>query len=725
MRWPAKAAIVLAGAGALLLLGLGWILLHEPPPAIPDFAMVRAGHRTSDTRILDRHGELIHEMRIDPKVRRLAWVGLSEVSPVLLTAVLASEDRRFYRHDGVDGRAMAGAAWQWLRSGERRGASTISMQVASLLTPALRRQGGPRTLTQKWRQMRTAWALETRWSKTEILETYLNRVTFRGELQGVGAASAVLFAKTPHGLTEPEAVVLAALIRAPNSGSEATLRRAWAVRQAAGGQSSREEIAALAARVTDAPAGMGPHVALAPHAAWRLLAEMAPGSTRETISTTLDAPVQRLATELLAHHLLAVRDRRVQDGAVLVADNATGDILAYVGSSGTLSAASQVDGIQARRQAGSTLKPFLYGLALERRLLTPASLLEDTPLDVPVAGGLYRPRNYDDHFRGTLTLRTALAGSVNVPAVRTLALVGQDAFVTQLTRLGFGGLTESGDFYGPSLALGSADVSLWELVSAYRSLAVGGMRAPLRLIMGAPTAPPRRVYTEQTTFLLSSILADRESRSGTFGLENPLATSFWTAVKTGTSKDMRDNWCVGYSQRYTVGVWVGNFSGEPMQDVSGITGAAPVWLELMTYLHRQLPSLPAAPPRGVVSTTVRFPQELEPTRTEWFLAGTEPNDAIPLPAALQPTILMPMDGTLIAIDPDIPPAQQRVLFEARVPDSTARWHLDGTDLGPGRTLFPWNPTPGPHTLALVSADGHPLDTVTFEVRGIAITAVTD
>ena len=725
MRWPGRIALALGGAGALLLLGLGWLALREPPSAIPDFATVRAAHRTSDVRILDRHGVLIHEMRTDPKMRRLAWVSLSEVSPALLTAVLTSEDRRFYQHDGVDGRAMAGAAWQWLRGGERRGASTLSMQVASLLTPALRRQGGPRTLLQKWRQMRTAWALEARWSKAEILEAYLNRVTFRGELQGIGAASAVLFAKTPHGLTEPEAAILAALIRAPNAGSEVTSRRAWAVRQAAGGQSSQEEIATLAARVTDAPAGLGPRIALAPHAAWRLLAETAPGSSRETISTTLDASVQRLATELLAHHLLAVRDRRVQDGAVLVVDNATGEILAYVGSSGILSAASQVDGIQARRQAGSTLKPFLYSLALERRLLTPASLLEDTPLDVPVVGGLYRPRNYDDHFRGTLTLRTALAGSVNVPAVRTLALVGQDAFVTQLTRLGFGGLTESGDFYGPSLALGSADVSLWELVSAYRSLAVEGKWGPLRLTPDKPTAPPRQVYTEQTAFLLSSILADRESRSGTFGLENPLATSFWSAVKTGTSKDMRDNWCVGYSRRYTVGVWVGNFSGEPMQDVSGITGAAPVWLELMADLHREIPSLPPAPPRGVVSMAVRFPQELEPDRTEWFLAGTEPIDVAPLPVALQPTILMPTDGTMIAIDPDIPPAQQRVLFEARVLDGTTHWLLDGTDLGPARTLFPWNPIPGPHTLALITTDGHPLDTVTFEVRGIATTAVTD
>ncbi|HEX7548012.1 MAG TPA: penicillin-binding protein 1C, partial [Candidatus Methylomirabilis sp.] len=592
-----------------------------------------------------------------------------------------SEDRRFYRHGGVDGQAMAGAAIRWLTGGGRRGASTISMQVATFLAPGLRRQGGPRSLAQKWRQMRAAWALEVQCSKAEILEVYLNRVTFRGELQGIAAAAAVLFGKVPHGLTEPEAAILTALIRAPNAGRESLARRALAVREAAWGRSGREEIAALAARVTDIPRGSGPRVTLAPHAAGRVLAEASSARPGEPIRTTLDVGVQRVAAEVLAQHLLAVRESRVQDGAVLVADNASGEVLAYVGGSGTLSSASQVDGVRARRQAGSTLKPFLYGLALERRLLTPASLLEDTPLDVPVAGGVYRPRNYDEHFRGLLTVRTALAGSVNVPAVRTLSLVGLDAFVSHLEQLGFTGLMESGEFYGPSLALGSADVSLWELVNAYRSLANRGHWSALRMTPDAHDPTAREAYSEATAFLLSSILADRESRSGTFGLENPLATRFWTAVKTGTSKDMRDNWCVGYSRRYTAGVWVGNFSGEPMRDVSGVTGAAPIWLELMAYLHRQTPSYPPSLPAGVVVQAVHFPRGVEPDRPEWFLAGTAPTNPSPRPLGVHPTILVPAGGTLIAIDPDIPAAQQRVMFEARVSDGATRWLLDGIDLG--------------------------------------------
>jgi len=703
-------------AAAILTLTVAWSAIREPTPTVPTLDTVRAAHRPSETRLLDRNGDLLHEVRTDLTTRRLAWVTLSEVSPALIAAVLASEDRRFYEHGGVDLRAIVGAVLQRIAGGPRRGASTISMQVATLLSPGLQRRNAPRTTTQKWRQARHAWALESRWSKAQILEAYLNRVTFRGEVQGVGAAAAVLFGKAPHGLTEAEAAILAALIRSPNAGREVVARRAWAVRETSGGRSTREQIDALAARIAAAPSASGPTVALAPHAARRVLAERTTPSAGEVIRTTLDADIQRVATELMRRHLLGVQDGHVQDGAILVADNLTGEVLAYVGGSGRLSSARQVDGIQAKRQAGSTLKPFLYGVALDRRLLTAASLLEDAPLDVVVAGGVYRPRNYDDHFKGLMTVRTALASSVNIPAVRTVMLVGLDAFAGQLRQLGFA-LKEAGDFYGPSLALGSADVSLWELVHAYRSLATGGRWTPLRMTPASGDAISRRVYSEQTAFLVSSILADRESRSATFGLESPLATRFWTAVKTGTSKDMRDNWCIGYSRRYTVGVWVGNYSGEPMRDVSGVTGAAPVWLELMAHLHRDVPSAASARPDGIVAKVVSFPRGVEADRTEWFLTGTESaKPSLPSPAP-RPVILAPADGTLMAIDPDIPPARQRIVFEARVLDGTTRWILDGADLGAGQPLLAWKPIPGRHTLALADPDGTPLDTVTFEVRG--------
>ena len=705
-------------AGALCGLGLIWLAFTIPVPAIPSFQAVRASHRPSDVQLLDRNGEVIHEARMDKTGRRLSWVSLAEISPALRAAVIASEDRRFFSHGGVDARALVAAAFQWAARGPRRGASTISMQVASLLTGSRRQGGVPRTLVQKWRQMRLAWALEGRWSKAEILETYLNRVPFRGEVQGIAAAAGILFGKASHGITEAEAAVLAALIRAPNAGQEVVLRRAWAIREAHGGSLSREEIVAAVARALDASSGTGPRVALAPHAARHLLEPLRGAKTPRPTRSTLDAALQRVAMESLVRHLLAARDRHVQDGAVLVVENATGDVLAYVGGSGELSSARHVDGVRAMRQAGSTLKPFLYGLALEQRLLTPASLLEDAPLEISLAAGLYRPRNYDEQFRGILSLRTALAGSVNVPAVRTLNLVGTEALAAHLRRLGFEGLTESGDYYGPALALGSADVSLWELVNAYRTLANGGVWSPLR--MRAEAAQPSRrqpVLSPQAAFLVSHILADRESRTATFGLENPLATRFWSAAKTGTSKDMRDNWCIGFSPRYTVGVWVGNFSGEPMQDVSGVTGAAPVWLEVMSWLHRSGASRAPKPPAGLLPRMVSFPHGIEPDRVEWFLEGTEPQTARQGLAASHPRILAPVSGTTVALDPDIPRSRQRIIFESNGATPLLRWVLDGTDLGPAPDLVAWDLQPGSHSLSLVDALGQALDTSTFEVRG--------
>jgi penicillin-binding protein 1C len=465
---------------------------------------------------------------------------------------------------------------------------------------------------------------------------------------------------------------------------------------------------------------MGSRVALAPHLAQRLRRTT---QAATPMRSTLDSRLQEVAADILRHRLVAVRDQRVHDGAILVVENRSGEVLAYVAGSGELSSARYLDSIQARRQTGSALKPFLYGMALEQRILTPASLLQDEPLEVAVLGGLYRPRNYDEQFRGLVTVRTALGASLNIPAVRTLQLLGAEAFVQQLRRLGFDGAIESGDYYGPSLALGSVDASLWELVNAYRTLANGGIWSPLRLTLGEDSADAsRRVYSEATAFLLSHMLADRDSRSLTFGLENPLATRFWSAVKTGTSEEMRDNWCIGYTRQYTVGVWVGNLSGEPMRNVSGVTGAAPVWREVVGWVHRTTPSLPMTPPAGVLARKIGFPDALEAERTEWFLQGTEPQSRVERLAEGFPHIRRPISGEVIAPDPDIPPGHQRIVFEGDAVGADLRWVLDGQDLGPATSSLRWEPVPGNHTLALVDQDQHIVDTVSFEVRP-ALTAV--
>lgn len=716
------AIIISLLCGAILLC----LFLLIPEPSVPSFAEVRAAYRPSDAVLLDRSGEIIHEVRLDFTRRRLAWTPLSEISPALQKAVIASEDRHFYQHDGVDRKALLAAGLGLLSGRPRGGASTIPMQLATLSDPRLRRalqlrgraQGFSSRLYRKFRQMQIAWAIARHWSKAQMLEAYLNLVPFRGELEGVTAAAHRLFGKAPHGISEAEALVLAVLLRAPNATPDVVVRRAWALRERTAVRVSQEAVTKAVSVALYAAPATGPRVTLAPHVASRLLRSAQPG---RPVRSTLDVRLQRVATEVLRHHLLAVRERRVRDGAVLVVDTATGEVLAYVGGSGVLSSARYVDGVRAGRQAGSTLKPFLYGLALEKHILTPASLLEDEALALAVAGGLYRPQNYDQHFRGLVSVRTALGASLNVPAVRTLELIGAEIFVQQLRRLGFAGLSESGDYYGPSLALGSADVSLWELVNAYRTLANGGVWGPLRMTFDEVRSPQsaleQRLYSEGTAFLLSHILSDRESRSATFGLENPLATRFWSAVKTGTSKEMRDNWCIGYSQRYTVGVWVGNFSGEPMREVSGITGAAPVWLALMEWLHRTARSSPPQPPAGVLVRAASFPNDIEPPREEWFLQGTEPQALTQTLARSRPHVLAPVSGTVIALDPDMPPAQQRVVFEAETAGRPLRWTLDGIDVGSATRPIVWSPRPGKHTLSLGDEHSRLLDTVTFEVRG--------
>jgi penicillin-binding protein 1C len=454
---------------------------------------------------------------------------------------------------------------------------------------------------------------------------------------------------------------------------------------------------------------------LASHVAGRLLK----GGREAAVACTLDAGLQRFSEQRLAHHLILLKARHVGEGAILVAENRTGDILAYASHTADPARSRFVDGVIAKRQAGSTLKPFLYGAAFERRILTPASLLDDGPLDLSVFGGIYQPANYDHQHRGQVTARVALASSLNIPAVRAAEMLGIEAFVRTLRDVGIDKLNDSGAFYGPSLALGSADVSLRELVNAYRTLANGGMMSPIHLrpLEENQEMAVKRVFSNETAFLVSDILSDRQARSLTFGLENALSTRFWTAVKTGTSKDMRDNWCVGYSRQYTVGVWVGNFSGEPMWNVSGLTGAAPLWLEIMNRLHPQNDNTPVSPPDGVIRRQVSAILEGGPEHPEWFIRGTEPATASIQSIGPIPHIVYPPSGAVFALDADIPKNLQRIFFTASDRIKGLCWVLDGRPFRAAAGKAAWSPSSGHHELALCDAGGATLDSVRFQVRG--------
>ncbi|MGJ7508060.1 penicillin-binding protein 1C [Variovorax sp. GT1P44] len=693
-----------------------------PAWALPTFSEVRSDFRPSDTLVLDRDGALLQRVRTDTAVRRGQWIALADISPALRTAMVLSEDKRFYEHSGVDWRAVSAAAWGNLWNTRTRGASTITMQLAGLLDDDLRRGGSGRSVTQKLGQTVAAQRLERNWRKDEILEAYLNTVPFRGEIVGIDALSRTLFGKAPHGLDAREAALAAALVRAPNARPALIAQRTCELMRAMEPESKPDcealdmfASAALQRRDFDASEGIAPHLAR------RALKEAGPDAA--SVRTTLRTPLQRFALDTLQRHLRELRGRNVEDGALVVLDNASGEVLAWVGSSGGLSRAAEVDGVLAQRQPGSTLKPFLYAEAIAERRLTAASLLDDSSAQINTASGLYIPQNYDRQFKGYVSTRTALAASLNVPAVRTLVMVSPDAFARQLRSAGMA-LAQSGDYYGYSLALGSAEVSLLALTNGYRTLANGGRFGETRFMVAQ--RPLRRdvpAIDPRAAFIVGDILSDTNARARTFGLDSVLGTRFWTAVKTGTSKDMRDNWAVGWSQRYTVGVWVGNASGAPMWDVSGTSGAAPIWAEVMGFLHRNEASRAPAPPSGIVQAHVRFGDELEAARSEWFIAGTEQAMFALSPDApateSAPRITAPSNGTIIALDPDIPPNRQRVRFEAE--GRGLQWRIDGKPFARGNSAQ-WLPWPGRHRIELVDAQGHVVDELRLEVRGAGVVA---
>ena len=698
---------------ALALLILTTIAhLATKPPAMPAFATVRADWRPSEAWLYDRTGQLLDSERVDFERRRLAWVPLKDISPAVRSAVVQSEDRRFWSHGGVDWLAVASAARARLtmgRTGDRsRGASTLAMQLAAFLDPSLA-QPGKRDWRTKIRQMRAGQALAANWSHEEMLEAYFNLLPLRGEAQGIGAGAQSLFGKKPAQMNRSDAALFAGLLPNPAADADALGRRACRVAQARDCTAIRAAAATLVS---------GEHAArfdpgLAPHLAVRLLDK--PG---KRVTTTIDRRIQTAAIVALRRQLAGLGANRVRDGAVVVLDNATGEVLAYVGGVGLGSTAAQVDGANAMRQAGSTLKPHLYAQVIEHGWLTAASILDDSPVQLDTASGLYVPKNYDRSFKGPVSVRHALAASLNVPAVRTLIIDDVQQFRDRLWALGYHGLVEDGEYYGFSLALGSAEVSLIEQANAFRTLANMGKWSPLHFVdVRNDREVSRQIVNPAAAFIVGNILADATARADAFGADSALRLPFWAAAKTGTSKGMRDNWCVGWSDRFTVAVWVGNLEGDSMRAVSGTSGAAPVWRDVMMALHAGNPGKPPKMPRGVEMRQVSLPGTREPPRREYFLAGTAQTEIAAAPqAARRPRITSPVSGSVYALDPDIPLDRQRLAVTVSGAVAGYRLILDKKPLGDADAGQQILPRPGAHMLALVDPGGRMIDRVRFTVR---------
>jgi penicillin-binding protein 1C len=584
-----------------------------------------AGRYSESIELVDRDGIVLREVRADDATRA-RWVPLDEVGDTAANALLAAEDRRFNAHAGVDPFSVVRAGASALV--HRRivsGASTITMQLARLVRPHRRNALG------KLGEMALAIRIERSLSKRRVLEEYVNRAPFGPSLRGLDAASRYYFDKRPSQLSLAEAATLAAIPRgpdlyAPEKHPDLVLRRRDRVleRMFSAGfidREARDRALAEPLAVQGTRGSFG-----APHLVDALLGGRIDGALDVAaprparVTTTIARAVQAEAEVATLAMLKPLAKRHVTAASVVVIDNATGEVLAYVGSPDFRDAehGGQNDGARAKRQPGSTLKPFVYGLAMESRGFTPATVLPDVALHLESASGSFTPMNYDERFHGPVRLREALANSFNVPAVWTANELGVSRVLERLRGVGFTSLDGSPEFYGPALALGDGEVTLLELTNAYATLARGGVWRPLVYVREVKTragttavtalaAPERRVMPRDVALMLADILKDKDARLASFGERSVLELPFDVAAKTGTSKGFRDNWTVGFTHEVTVGVWVGNFDGSPMQDVSGITGAGPIFRAVMEAAMRRVSSTKAEPaPIGVTEASSAF-----------------------------------------------------------------------------------------------------------------------
>ncbi|MEE9561909.1 MAG: penicillin-binding protein 1C, partial [Thermoanaerobaculia bacterium] len=512
-------------------------------------------------------------------------VTLDELPQELIDSVVAVEDRFFYHHPGVNPVAIARAAWTNLRAGRIvSGASTIPMQIARMVEPA------PRTLGAKLHESFRALQLDFHLDKKRVLEAYLNLAPYGGNVEGVGAASWFYFGKEPSQLALSEIALLTVLPRSPtrydptrNPDLAQQARSDVLDRLAAMGVFSAEQVED--ARLHPGPRSRLEPPLVAPHFADLVTRRSAP---TDRIRTTLDHPLQRSAELLVTRRIADLRADGIGNAAVVVLDIETRGVRVLVGSAGFFDRIyqGQVNGAVARRSPGSTLKPFLYGLAFDSGTILPDSYLLDIPTDF--AG--YVAQNYDDRYRGRVTARTALIESLNAPAVRLLSHVGLADFHRLLLRGGLQTLDRPSGDYGLPLILGAGEVTLLDLTNLYASLADGGVYRPLRMIDAGDESSPRRhstadrMLSPEAAWVLTEILQEvrRPDLPQAWDLTRGAPAVAW---KTGTSYGHRDAWAVGFSRRYAIGVWVGNFDGRPRQGISGSEHAAPLLFDLFRAIE--------------------------------------------------------------------------------------------------------------------------------------------
>lgn len=649
-----------------LLLGLclvaGAVVLFADLPS-PDTLLTRTSPDT--TKILDRKGKLLYEI-LDPRAGRRTRVSLDELPANLKNAVVAVEDANFYTNSGVDAVGVLRAMVQYAQAGQVvSGGSTLTQQLARLVLLS-RAEQESRTIPRKLREMVLALRITQTYSKSDILEMYLNEVYFGNLAYGAEAAARTYFGKPARDLDLAESAFLAGLIQSPAAYDPYVNPEAGRARQKIvldlmvknGYLDSQEaELAALEDlhfKATDKR-----EIIRAPHfvAYVRNLLEQQYGQELVnagglTVTTTLDLDLQERAQEIITRHVDELKNRtrnenapdyNLNDAALVALDPATGEILAMVGSADYFD--DSIDGAVnvalSLRQPGSSIKPITYATAFMQDY-TPATVLSDVPTTFQTKENEpYAPQNFDRQWHGPMSLRAALATSDNLIAVKVLEHVGLDAMIETAKRMGITTFQDS-DRFGLALTLGGGEVKLLDLTSAYATFADQGRHIEPRAILSVSTgqsllqseqsveAGDFTAVSPQIAYLVTSILADDSARIPAFGEDSVLNLSRSAAAKTGTTTDFRDNWTLGYTPNLAVGVWAGNADNAPMYRVTGVTGAGPIWHDFMEQALRNLPELDFTPPGGIVEKEICDASGLVPTplcprlRREVFIQGTEP-----------------------------------------------------------------------------------------------------
>jgi penicillin-binding protein 1C len=659
-------------------------------------------------------------------------IPLTSMPDFLVRAFIESEDQHFYEHHGIDWSARWAAAWLDLRHGAAaRGASTITEQVVRLLHPR------PRTLWSRWLEGFEAGRLERRANKQEILTFYLNQVPYAYRRRGVQQAARYYFNRDLETLTRQEMLALVVLVRSPN-GMDLRYHR----------ERADQAIGQLADRLVGAgllPVAERNIIAKTPlvldsdrltldagYFVTHVLQEQRP-ATKDALATTLDPYIQSATQQILDTALTTLAKRKVHDGGVLVIDHARNEILAWVvghsqAEAGPAEEGMGYDTVITPRQPGSTMKPLLYAMAIEKGW-TAATLINDDDLSEAVRGGQHTFHNYSHVHYGLIRLREALGNSLNIPAVRTLKFVGTAPFLERLHDLGITSLKQNPDFYGDGLALGNGEVSLYEMAQAYAALARHGNFLSLSAIPRESTGgPPREVMSPEVASLIANILADPDARSREFGpgLQFPVET----AVKTGTSTGYRDAWAIGFDYAHTVAVWMGNLSDTPMDGVTGSVGPAMVLRSVFAQLNRNQetrglwlsPKLIAA---DICTKNGRAAEDRCASAPEWFLPGTAPRAELTPAQPVEYRVIEPTPGLQLARDPRIPVELQAFTMSvapvSALTDVT--WYVDGMPVGTTSTgKYHWSLVRGTHEMYAIirggrgSADAHSTEPVRFYVR---------